>query len=141
MLCDSVICVLVWRCGGCTCDVCQGTCVPERGSRPVCCSVCVGWYSNAHIWVKCDCRALLQKVQTHHPSLRHPSLVYATLPTHSNLPPGNPCVHITPPPPPHTHNKQTHPQGSAADWQLPETEAFNVIPTKQFGYAMLRMPL
>lgn len=32
-------------------------------------------------------------------------------------------------------------QGEQADWQLPETEAFNVIPGKQFGYAMLRMPL
>lgn len=31
--------------------------------------------------------------------------------------------------------------GSQADWQGPEREAFNVIPTKQFGYAMIRMPL
>jgi hypothetical protein len=31
-------------------------------------------------------------------------------------------------------------QGEQGDWQ-PERESFNVIPTKEFGYAMLRMPV
>jgi hypothetical protein len=32
-------------------------------------------------------------------------------------------------------------QGEQADWQPPDCEAFNVIPGRQFGYAMARMPL
>lgn len=53
--------------------------------------------------------------------------------------PGWPCrnphtVFMLPPP------KKPHKQGEQGDWQ-PECEAFNVIPTKEFGYAMLRMPV
>lgn len=32
-------------------------------------------------------------------------------------------------------------QGGDDYWQRPETANFNVIPTREFGYAMLRMPL
>jgi hypothetical protein len=54
----------------------------------------------------------------------------------SDAPHADACVRC-----PQTHRAAAALQGEQGDWLPPDTENFNLIPTKEFGYAMLRMPL